>query len=158
MSKTHRSRAPSQRQLRVGEEVRHMLSALFLRGDFRDPALQSLNVTVTEVRLSPDLHNATVFVTPLGGQHLGEAVSALRRASSFLRSQIARELQLRHAPSLSFEADTSFDDASRIDQLLHLPEVVRDLHPHREAVESGDGNGDGHEDRDEGAGRPDGGA
>ena len=129
MSKTHGPRAPSQRQLRVGEEVRHVLSALFRRGDFRDPALQTLNVTVTEVRLSPDLRNATVFVTPLGGEQLGDTVAALRRASAFLRGQVARDLQLRFAPNLSFEADVSFEVASRIDTLLNLPEVARDLEP-----------------------------
>ncbi len=127
MTHKHGPRSPSQRQLRVGEEVRHVLSALFLRGDFRDPTLQALNVTVTEVRLSPDLRNATVFVTPLGGQQLGDSVAALRRAAAFLRSQVAREINLRYAPALSFEADRSFEVASRIDSLLHLPEVARDL-------------------------------
>ena len=130
MTHKHAARPPSQRQLRVGEELRHVLSALFRRGDFRDPTLQTLNVTVTEVRLSPDLRNATVFVTPLCGQHLGDAVAALRRASAFLRGQVAREIDLRYAPALSFEADTSFEVASRIDSLLHLPEVARDLQPH----------------------------
>jgi len=116
MTHKHAARPPSQRQLRVGEELRHVLSALFRRGDFRDPTLQTLN--------------ATVFVTPLGGQHLGDAVAALRRASAFLRGQVAREIDLRYAPALSFEADTSFEVASRIDSLLHLPEVARDLQPH----------------------------
>ncbi len=150
MSKPHGPRAPSQRQLRVGEELRHVLSALFLRGDFRDPALQSLNVTVTEVRLSPDLRNATAFVTPLGGHQLGDSVAALRRASAFLRGQVAKELQLRYAPTLSFEADVSFDIATRIDTLLHLPEVVRDLGPRQEAPEP--------DDAEDVPGRPDGGA
>lgn len=126
----HGKTAPSQRQLRVGEEIRHMLAALFRRGDFRDPALQALNVTVTEVRISPDLRNATAFVTPLGGEQIGETVKALRRASGFLRTQVAHELKLRYAPTLSFEADTSFDAASRIDALLHRPEVARDLEAH----------------------------
>lgn len=120
-------KAPSQRQLRVGEELRHALAALFQRGDFHDPELQSLRITVTEVRVSPDLSNATAFVTPLGGGHVDEALAALRRAAPFLRGQVARAVKLRHAPTLSFEADTSFDYASRIDSILHSPDVARDL-------------------------------
>ena len=127
MTSRHPARPMSQRQLRVGEELRHVLSALFRRGDFRDPALQALNLTITEVRISPDLRNATVFVTPLGGGDIGVAVKALRHASGFLRGQVAREMNLRFAPTLAFEADTSFDLASRIDSLLHDPEVARDL-------------------------------
>ncbi len=123
-------KAPSQRQLRVGEEIRHALAAVFQRGDFRDPALQDLTVTVTEVRISPDLNNATAFVTTLGGGNMEEALAALRRARAFLRSQIARAVNLRHAPNLFFEADTSFDYAGRIGTILHSPEVARDLLPH----------------------------
>jgi ribosome-binding factor A len=104
-----------------------VLSALFLRGDFRDPALQGLNVTVTEVRLSPDLRNATAFVTPLGGEQCGEAIKALRHAAGFLRGMVAKELNLRFAPTLTFQADISFDEASRVDRLLQLPDVARDL-------------------------------
>ncbi|MEI6558656.1 MAG: 30S ribosome-binding factor RbfA [Rhodospirillaceae bacterium] len=129
MTQKHSARPPSQRQLRVGEELRHILSGLFQRGDFRDPTLQSLNLTVTEVRVSPDLRNATAFVTPLGGGELGEAVKALRHAAGFLRGQVAREMNLRFAPALSFEADTSFETAARIETLLQQPEVVRDLAP-----------------------------
>jgi len=125
----HPKGAPSQRQLRVGEEIRHVLSGLFQRGDFRDPALQSLNITVTEVRVSPDLRAATAFVTPLGGGQLGDTVKTLRRAAGFLRGQVAHGMNLRFAPALSFEADTSFEVASRIDSLLQLPEVARDLTP-----------------------------
>ncbi|CAK0746331.1 Ribosome-binding factor A [Azospirillaceae bacterium] len=121
------ARTPSQRQLRVGEALRHALSDFFLRADFRDPALQNLNVTVTEVRISPDLRNATAFVTPLGGGQSKETVAALRRASAFIRGQIAGAVQLRLVPTLSFEVDASFDRAARITTLLHAPEVVRDL-------------------------------
>jgi ribosome-binding factor A len=135
-------RPPSQRQLRVGEELRHTLAALFQRGDFHDPELANLNVTVTEVRLSPDLRNATVFVTPLGGGQMAEALVALRRAAPFLRGQIARAVNLRYAPMLSFEGDTSFDYASHIDNILHSPAVARDL-GHRV-------NGDDDEDEDDG--------
>lgn len=143
-SKRHTAPAgkpPSQRQLRVGEELRHALADLFRRGDFHDPELADLNITVTEVRISPDLRNATAFVTPLGGGHAGEALVVLRRAAPFLRSQIARSVNLRYAPTLSFEADTSFDYASHIDSILHRPEVARDL---TDRV-----NGDDHDDEDE---------
>ena len=132
---------PSQRQLRVGEELRHALAELLQRGDFHDPELAALNVTVTEVRISPDLRNATAFVTPLGGGAMAETLTALRRAAPFLRGQIARAINLRHAPTLSFEADTSFDYASRIDSILHSPAVARDL---------GHVNGDDDEDEDDG--------
>lgn len=118
---------PSQRQLRVGEEIRHELAGLLQRGDFRDPDLQSLTVTVTEVRISPDLRAATAFVTPLGGGQLGTALKALRRAAPFFRGQLAKTLSLRFAPSLSFEPDTSFDYAGKIEAILHSPEVARDL-------------------------------
>lgn len=121
-------RAPSQRQLRVGEELRHVLAEVLQRGDFRDPALQSMNVTVTEVRVSPDLRNATAFVTPLGGGgDPAETVAALRRAAPFFRSQVAKAMRLRHAPTIGFEPDTSFDYASHIGTLLQDPDVRRDL-------------------------------
>lgn len=119
---------PSQRQLRVGEEIRHALADILRRGELRDPALLDVNVTVTEVRISPDLKNATAFVMPLGGGN-PEVIAALNRASPFLRSQVAREVRLQHVPRLGFEADTSFDYATKIDRLLHDPAVARDLDP-----------------------------
>lgn len=134
-------RPPSQRQLRVGEEIRHTLAEILRRGDFHDPELAELNVTVTEVRISPDLRNATVFVTPLGGSGMDEALAALKRGAPYLRGQIARALTLRYAPMLSFEGDTSFDYAHHIDNILHSPEVARDLGPRV--------NGDDDEDEDE---------
>lgn len=140
----HPKNGPSQRQLRVGEELRHVLSALIQRGDFRDPALRNLNVTVTEVRMSPDLRNATAFITPLGGGDVGETVKALRHAAAFLRGEVAHDMKLRFAPALSFEADTSFEVASRIDSLLQSPEVARDLAPRlEEDAEGGEGLDDG---------------
>ena len=120
-------RGPSQRQLRVGEELRHALAEVLRRGDFREPELQNLNVTVTEVRISPDLRNATAFITPLGGGQVDETVAAMRRAAAFFRAQIARAIKLRYVPTLSFEADTSFEYADHINRLLHDPEVARDL-------------------------------
>ena len=127
MSNKRSARGPSQRQLRVGEELRHALAEVLRRGDFRDPELQNLNVTVTEVRISPDLRNATAFITPLGGGQVGETVAAMRRAAAFFRAQIARAIKLRYVPTLSFEADTSFEYAEHINRLLHDPEVARDL-------------------------------
>jgi ribosome-binding factor A len=117
----------SQRQLRVGEEMRHVLARIFDRGELRDPALQDASPTVTEVRIAPDLKHATVFVMPLGGKNAPEVVAALRRASGYLRMAMAREIDLRVAPMLGFELDASFEYASKIDALLHREEVQRDL-------------------------------
>lgn len=125
--KRSRSRAPSQRQLRVGEELRHVLSEIISRGGLSDPALMDANLTVTEVRLSPDLRNATVFVIPLGGAELDSKVEALNRAASYFRGQVARAIDLRNSPRLSFAADRSFDEANKIDSLLRDPGVKRDL-------------------------------
>jgi ribosome-binding factor A len=113
-----RGGAPSQRQLRVGEELRHALAWLLERGDIRDPGLQGRAVTVTEVRVSPDLRNATAFIVPLGGGDVAPVLAALTRARPFLRRQVATAVRLQYAPNLTFEADTSFDRASRIDGLL----------------------------------------
>jgi ribosome-binding factor A len=118
---------PSQRQLRVGEELRHALVQILRDNHARDPDLRDANVTVTEVRLSPDLGNATAFVMPLGGQKSGSIIAALNRASIYFRTQAAHVMQLRHAPRISFALDTSFSYAEKIDGLLHAPEVQRDL-------------------------------
>ena len=118
---------PSQRQLRVGEELRHALAHTLERGHFRDPVLMDTPITVTEVRVSPDLKNATAYVTPLGGKNVDEVVAALRRATSYFRGQIARMVKLRVVPNVIFAADTSFDYASHISGILHSPDVARDL-------------------------------
>lgn len=118
---------PSQRQLRVGEEVRHALAQIFERGDFRDPDLASAHVTVTEVRASPDLKHMTVFVTPLGGGDAAPLMAALKRATPFLRGQVAKAVRTKYAPDLVFRADTTIDAAARIEALFHAPEVQRDL-------------------------------
>ena len=117
------SRAPSQRQLRVGEEVRHALAWICEKEELRDPALIGITITVTEVRISPDLKNATA----LGGGDASQVVSALTRASSFLRHRGGEKVQLRHVPRLSFLADASFDQAQHIEDLLHDPKVAQDL-------------------------------
>ena len=118
---------PTQRQLRVGEELRHVLAGVLARGELRDPALQDLSITVTQVRISPDLRNATAYVMPLGGDRAADSLAALRRAAPFLRGQVARSVDLRLVPQLDFAIDTSFDHAQRIDGLLRRPEVARDL-------------------------------
>ena len=122
-------RPPTQRQLRVGEELRHRLAELLRPGELRDPALHDANITVTEVRLSPDLRNATAFVMPLGGANAEEILSGLRRSAPFLKSRLARLIELRHMPNLAFAFDNAFDRAARISALLARPEVERDLHP-----------------------------
>jgi ribosome-binding factor A len=122
-----RGAGASQRQLRVGEELRHALAAILGRHDFRDPVLQNANITVTEVRVSPDLKNATAFVMPLAGEHSPETLTALRRGAAFIRTLVAREVPLRFMPTITFELDNSFEHASRIDALLHRPDVARDL-------------------------------
>jgi len=122
--------APGPRPLRVGEELRHALAHIFEQGRLHDPALAGLALTVTEVRVSPDLKNATAYVMPLAGAHAGEALEALKRASGFLRRELAQAVKLRIVPTIGFALDTSFEHASRIDALLHRPEVARDLAPH----------------------------
>lgn len=119
-------RAPTQRQLRVGEEIRHALAEILRRADFRDPELQDLNITVSEVKVSPDLKNATAFIMPLGGGH-EELAPALTRAQAYLRGQVAKAVRLPHVPRLSFQIDSSFDYAFRIGQILHQDDVRRDL-------------------------------
>ncbi len=120
-------KAPTQRQLRVAEEIRHVLAGVFLRGEIRDPELADVAITVTEVRIGPDLKRATAFVTRLGRSDIAAKLPALRRAAPFLRGIVARALRLRVAPDLSFQADTSIDYAMHVDALLRAPEVARDL-------------------------------
>lgn len=121
------AKGPTQRQLRVAEEIRHVLSGVFLRADFRDPELAGEHITVAEVRVSPDLRNATAFVSRLGRTDIEGVLPALRRAAPFLRGQVAAEMRLRVAPMLSFQPDTTLDHAMEIDALLRSPDVARDL-------------------------------
>ena len=120
-------RGHSQRQLRVGEELRHALSELLRSGGLRDPALRDANITVTEVRVSPDLRNATAFVMPLAGANADEIMSGLKRSAPYLKAMLARSVELRQTPNVAFAYDTAFDSAARISHLLHKPEVERDL-------------------------------
>lgn len=124
-----RAKAPSQRQLKVGEELRHILAQVLERGELHDPALQETPITVTEVRASPDLKNATVFVVPLGGDPaaMNRIIEGLTRAQPYLRRVMADKINLRYAPRLTFSADRSFDEAGHIETLLRDPSVSRDL-------------------------------
>lgn len=117
----------SVRTLRVGEQVRHALSAILSRGDVHDPVLAKHMVTVTEVRMSPDLRHATVFVKPLLGTHEDKVLKALRTNTAYLQREVAETVQNRYAAKLKFLADESFDEGSHIDQLLNSPKVARDL-------------------------------
>ncbi|OIR09177.1 ribosome-binding factor A [mine drainage metagenome] len=143
---------PSQRQLRVGEELRHIVAAILERGDIRDPEVAGRLVTVTEVSVSPDLRNATVFVVPLGGGDSAALLAGLKRARAFVRHEVARQIDLRVVPEISFAADTSFDTASRIEALLHSPDVRRDI----EAGANGDFDAESRFSADEDEGRDDG--
>jgi ribosome-binding factor A len=120
-------RVPSQRQLRVGEELRHALAQLLRPGELRDPALRDANITVTEVRVSPDLKNATAYVMPLAGANADEVMSGLKRSAPYLKAMVAHTVELRQAPNIAFAYDTTFDSAARISELLHSPAVERDL-------------------------------
>ena len=117
----------NQRQLRVGEELRHALAQLLRPGMMRDPALHDADVTVTEVQVSHDLRNATAFVMPLAGAHAADIIAGLRRSAPFLKGRIARAVRLRRVPNLSFALDNAFDSAERIATLLHSDAVERDL-------------------------------
>ena len=124
---TQSGQGPSQRQLRVAEEIRHILARVLMRGELHDPAVAGVSVTVSEVRISPDLKNATVFAMPLSGKGVDDVLKGLNRSAPYLRSQVARALQLRYAPALKFIEDKSFDEAHHIEELLRSERVQRDL-------------------------------
>lgn len=131
-------RERTQRQLRVGETIRHSLVQVLARGEIRDPDLNGVSVTVTEVRVSPDLKNATAFVMPLGGDGIEIVVTALNRAAPFLRRSLAEKTTMRYLPRLSFIVDTAFEHSQHIDELLHSSRVAPDLVP--ELADDSDGN------------------
>ncbi len=118
--------------------MRHALARILARGELRDPALQEVSLTVTEVRVAPDLKHATAFVMPLAGRNAADALAGLKRGASFLRMTLAREVKLRNAPSLVFALDESFDRASHIEEILHRPEVARDLGPVTDVTDGDD--------------------
>lgn len=121
-------RPPSQRQLRVGEEVRHALSEVFFRGETHAPQLDGVSITVSEVRISPDLKNATAYCTPLaGGGDVDSIIHALNELAPQIRKQMNKRIVLKYSPKLYFKLDKSFDAANRINLLLQKPEVQRDV-------------------------------
>lgn len=126
-SRPQSSSAPSQRQLRVAEVIRRAMANVFARGDVHDPDLAHVSVTVSEVRCSPDLRNATVFVLPLGGVNTEVVMAALNRNRGEIRRQVTKQIELKYSPMLSFLPDESFDRMDRTRDLLNSPEVRRDL-------------------------------
>ena len=124
------TKGPSQRQLRVGEMLRHALSDILRETEIRDPDLLGVSVTVTEVKASPDMRHATVFVQPLGGLNAEKIIAGLNRHRGFLRGELGRLIALKFTPELRFVEDTSFAEAERIEKILHSERVARDLKPH----------------------------
>ena len=120
-------RAPSHRHYRVGETLRHALAEAIARGEVRDPDVRDVPVTVSEVRVSPDLRQATAYVMPLGGKNAEAVLEGLRRSAPGLRAQVARTVKLRFAPQIVFELDRTFENAAHIDSLLQKPSVAVDL-------------------------------
>ena len=118
---------PSHRQLRVGEMLRHALSEILREREIRDPDLEGVSVTVTQVKPSPDMRHATVFVQPLGGENAEGIVEALNRHRGFLRGELGHTIELKFTPELRFMEDTSFAEAQRIERILHSEKVARDL-------------------------------
>jgi ribosome-binding factor A len=123
------SAGPSQRQLRVGELIRHAMAEMLSRGDIHDPVIESHMITVPEVAMTPDLRLATIYVMPLGGRDAKPVIEALERNKKFLRGEIARRINLKFAPDIRFRFDERFDEAERIEKILRTPEVQRDLAP-----------------------------
>jgi ribosome-binding factor A len=129
MARHHRelSAGGSQRQLRVGELIRHELADMLSRGDVHDPVIETHLITVPEVRMSPDLRLATIYVMPLGGRDEQAVIAALDRNKRYIRGEIARRVNLKFAPDIRFRIDERFDEAERIAKLLQTPAVQRDL-------------------------------
>jgi ribosome-binding factor A len=121
------AKGPTQRSLRAGEVVRHALAEILARGEIHDPVIATHLITVPEVRMSPDLRTATVYILPLGGQDAAVVLAALERNKRYLRGEIARRVNLKFAPDIRFRIDQRFDEAERIERLLRSPQVRRDL-------------------------------
>jgi ribosome-binding factor A len=117
----------SQRQLRVGELIRHELAEMLTRGDIHDPVIEGHMITVPEVRMAPDLRLATVYLMPLGGRDAKDVIAAFDRSKRYIRGEIARRVNLKFAPEIRFRVDERFDEAERIEKLLRTPAVQRDL-------------------------------
>ena len=124
---THKPTGPSQRMLRVGELIRHKVSEMLIRGDIHDDVIAAHSITIPEVRISPDLKVATVYVMPLGGKDIKPVIEALTRNKKYIRAEVAHTLNLRYAPDLKFREDETFEEATRIDRLLDSPKVRQDV-------------------------------
>jgi ribosome-binding factor A len=125
----HREQAAggSQRQLRVGELIRHELAEMLTRGDIHDPVIEAHLITVPEVRMTADLRLATIYLMPLGGRDAQDVIAAFDRNKRYIRGEIARRVNLKFAPEIRFRVDERFDEAERIEKLLRTPAVQRDL-------------------------------
>jgi ribosome-binding factor A len=128
--KGHQKKGPSQRQLRVAENLRHELSQIFTRIDIRDEDLLDVIITVSEIRTSPDMRQATVYVMPLGGKNKDIVVEALSRHRKFLRGELSRKVTLKYMPELHFRLDETFDESGRISDVLNSKKVAQDLGDH----------------------------
>ena len=130
MARHHQHResgpTPSQRQLRAGELIRHALAEILARGEVHDPVIEKHVITVPEVRLTPDLRLATIYVMPLGGRDTSEVLGALERNKRFLRGELAHRVNLKFAPEIRFRVDERFDEAQRIEKLLRTPAIQKD--------------------------------
>ena len=128
MSKrVNKTKGPSQRQLRAGELIRHALVELLQRESFREPALDGVSVTISEVRCSPDLRNASCFAAPLGGDHQADVIDALNKTAPYLRHLLGQKIEMKFTPTLVFESDETYAEAQRINTLLTQPKVAQDL-------------------------------
>ena len=121
------AKGPSQRMLRVGELIRHKIAEMLIRGEIHDDVLAGHVITIPEVRISPDLKLATVYVMPLGGKSVKPVIEALTRNRKFIRAGVAQTLNLRYAPDVRFREDETFEEATRIDRLLDSPKVRQDV-------------------------------
>jgi ribosome-binding factor A len=134
----HRELGPSQRQLRVGEMLRHTLAQILSRSDVRDPDLEGVSVTITQVKPSADMRYATVYCAPLGGKNADPVIAALNRHKGFLRGQMGHMIAIKFTPELRFVEDRSFAEAEKIETLLKSPEVQRDLASPENSEDNGD--------------------
>ena len=122
-----KSKGPSQRQLRAGELIRHALVEILQRESLRDPALEGVSITISEVRTAPDLKSATIYAAPLGGGSQQDVIAGLNRVAPYLRGLLGKKIDMKFTPALRFTSDETFAEAERIDALLARPDVVRDL-------------------------------
>jgi ribosome-binding factor A len=126
-SSVHSAKGPTQRMLRVGELIRHKVAEMLVRGEIHDDVIASHSITIPEVRISPDMKVATVYVMPLGGKSMKPVIEALTRNKKYIRAQVAQTIDLRYAPDLRFLEDKTFEEATRIDRLLDSPHVRQDV-------------------------------